>query len=80
MIINDDIENAVKALYDNIEKLKSKYPTHKILLQLLKFNQSVISDWYEYKMDNSEVNSQYNEEVMNEILYWINELNKILKM
>ena len=80
MMTNDDVENTIKALNNKIEKLKSKYPTHKILLQLLKFSKSVISDWYEYKMDHTEVNSQYNEEVINEILYWINELNKILKM
>ena len=80
MIPNESIKKAIETLDSKVRNLKEKHPGHKILQKLSQFYQSVIVVWLEHEMDGKEIDEPYNEAVMNNILDWINIINKILNM
>ena len=79
MISNEDVNRSIEIFNKKTKELKTRYPNHKILSNLLKFSTSVIANWMEYVMDYKDENVEYNEKTINQILEWIFEINNIIK-
>jgi hypothetical protein len=75
---NGDITKLVDQLYLKIIKFKQKHPKSLILVELRRFQIEIIMPWMEnYLNNNVEVDSEYDNQLKDEILDIINFLNKL---
>ena len=79
MIAKISVKQAEEILTKKILELRKINPKHPLCPRLMKFYKTTLASYQEYYMDNTEENYEYNENVMNSILDWTGELNKILK-
>ena len=76
---NDSVNRVIEILDKKILELRKIYPKHELRARLMKFGKNDVANWMEYTINNTEENYDYNEKILNEILDWINRIDKILK-
>ncbi len=83
MILNEsnvEIEKLVKYLDSLMGEFGKKYPNSESLIKLIDFNENVIAPWVErYLFLKEELDQADDEEMKNQILDWVNEINKYIK-
>lgn len=77
---NIDLDSMVKHLDSKVVELRNKYPKSNSFPYIRKFYNFVIIPWMEeYQLVGKEVENEYDEELKNLILDWINTINRILQ-